>query len=69
MARFPGERSTMPHDSPKTLSNDEVYAVVAYMLALNDIIPDDTSLDAVSLASVRMPNQDGFVDRWYETEQ
>jgi len=51
----------MPYNAPKSLSADEVYAISAYLLHLNGIVPADTVLDAASLAAVRMPNRDGFV--------
>lgn len=50
----------MPFESPQSLAPDEVYAVTAYLLHVNDILPDDATLDAGSLAAVRMPNADGF---------
>jgi cytochrome c len=51
----------MPFDRPTSLSNDEVYAVVAYVLFLNEIVPETHVLDRRSLLDVRMPNRDGFV--------
>jgi S-disulfanyl-L-cysteine oxidoreductase SoxD len=54
-------RRAMPFNAPQTLSNDEVYAVTAYLLRLNGIVADDATLDAATLAAVRMPNRDGFV--------
>jgi cytochrome c len=54
-------RRTMPFPAPQSLSSDETYALVAYLLHINDIVPKDTVLDAKSLANVRMPNRAGFV--------
>lgn len=54
-------RRAMPLSAPQSLSNDEVYALSAYILNMNGIVPDDATLDAKSLAAVRMPNRDGFV--------
>jgi cytochrome c len=51
----------MPFNKPGTLSENEVYAVAAYVLYLNDIIGERQTLDAKSLPLVRMPNRDGFV--------
>ncbi|MBP1313485.1 cytochrome c [Herbaspirillum huttiense F1] len=51
----------MPYNAPKSLSADEVYAVTAYLLHLNGIVPANTVLDAASLPQVRMPNRDGFI--------
>jgi cytochrome c len=51
----------MPFNAPESLTADEVYAVSAYVLYLNDIIPEDAVLDSKSLPKVRMPNRDGFL--------
>jgi S-disulfanyl-L-cysteine oxidoreductase SoxD len=59
-------RRAMPWQQPKTLSNDEVYAVTAYILALNKIIGDDDVINAETLPKVRMPNRDGFIQRYPE---
>ena len=56
-------RRAMPADAPKSLSNDEVYQVTAYLLYLNGIIGEDTTVDASSLLAIEMPNADGFIDR------
>jgi S-disulfanyl-L-cysteine oxidoreductase SoxD len=53
-------RRAMPLTAPQSLANDEVYALTAYVLNLNDIVPDDAVLDAKSLAALKMPNRDGF---------
>ena len=52
----------MPLDSPQSLSNDDVYAVSGYLLYLNGLVPEGTTVDAQMLMSVKMPNRDGFVD-------
>jgi S-disulfanyl-L-cysteine oxidoreductase SoxD len=54
-------RRAMPFQDSKSLTNDEVYAVSAYILNLNEIIGKDDVLDAQSLPKVRMPNRDGFI--------
>jgi len=54
-------KRSMPLNAPDSLSNDQVYAVTAYILSEAKIVPPDTTLDAVSLAAVKMPNRDGFV--------
>lgn len=51
----------MPYGQEKLLSNDEVYAVTAYVLYLNGIVPIEADLSAVALAEIRMPNRDGFL--------
>ena len=56
----------MPWQQPKSLTNDEVYAVTAYILSLNKIIGDNEVMSAESLPNVRMPNRDGFVSRYPE---
>src|SRR6476620_10903041 len=54
-------RRAMPHNESKSLTNDEVYAVVAYILNLNGIIADADMMDARTLPKSKMPNRDGFV--------
>jgi hypothetical protein len=54
-------RRAMPFPESKSLTNDEVYAVSAYILNLNGIIAANDVLDAQSLPKVNMPNRDGFV--------
>ena len=54
-------RRAMPWDRPKSLTDEEVYAVSAYILNLNGIIGANDAMDAQSLPKVRMPNGDGFI--------
>jgi mono/diheme cytochrome c family protein len=54
-------RRSMPFPIPKTLTNDELYALSAYILALNKIIGEDEVMDAKSLPRVKMPNRDNFI--------
>ncbi|MFM0001237.1 cytochrome c [Paraburkholderia dipogonis] len=54
-------RRAMPYNAPESLSADEVYAVSAFLLNQNGIVPANTRLDAASLPRVVMPNRDGFV--------
>jgi len=51
----------MPYQAPGSLSTDETYAVVAYILSLNGIVSAQAKLDEHSLVTVRMPNRDGFI--------
>lgn len=51
----------MPMNAPQSLKPDEVYALVAYVLNLNGLVPDDAVMDAGTLPKVTMPNRDGFV--------
>src|SRR5450759_2844140 len=55
-------RRAMPIANPLSLSDDEVYAVSAYVLFLNDIVAEDAQMNAQTLPQVKMPNRDGFVD-------
>jgi len=50
----------MPFNAPKTLTVEEVYALTAYVLHLNDLLPADGVLDREKLIAFRMPNRDGF---------
>ncbi len=54
-------RRAMPMDRPQSLSADEVYAVSAYLLHLNGLIPADAVMDAKTLPQVQMPNRNGFI--------
>ena len=54
-------RRAMPQNAPQSLSNDDVYAVSAYILSLNGLLPADTTLDAKTLAAIKMPNRKMFV--------
>lgn len=51
----------MPFATPQSLTPDETYGIVAYVLFLNQIVPQNTVLDAKSLPRVKMPNASGFV--------
>jgi len=57
-------RRAMPLPSPGVLTDDEIYAVTAYILYLNDIISEDAAMTATSLPAVRMPNREGFIRAW-----
>ena len=59
---FDYTRRAMPTTKPLSLTNDEVYAVTAYLLFLNGIIREDQVMNAQTLPQVRMPNRDGFID-------
>ena len=54
-------RRSMPMDKPQALTADEVYAVSAYILNLNGLVPDGAVMDAQSMPKVQMPNRDGFL--------
>ena len=53
-------RRAMPQNAPQSLSDEDVYAVSAYVLHLNGLFPADGTLDAKALAAIRMPNRDSF---------
>jgi len=54
-------RRAMPPDKPGSLRDDEVYGLVAFLLAANELIPQDAVVDAASLPKVKMPARDHFV--------
>ncbi len=55
-------RRAMPQNAPQSLSNDDVYAVSAYILNLNGLLPAEATLDARALSAIKMPNRNMFVD-------
>ena len=57
-------RRAMPLAAPQSLSDDQVYALTAYLLAANGLIDEDRAMTAATLPEVRMPNRDGFVEWW-----
>jgi cytochrome c len=61
---FDFTRRAMPWPQPKSLSNDEAYALTAYILARNKIIGENDAMNAQTLAKVEMPNRNGFVSRY-----
>src|SRR5437870_12981114 len=54
-------RRSMPYVQPQSLTNDEVYAVTAYLLHLNGIIGESDEMNAQALPKVKMPNQSNFI--------
>ena len=54
-------RRAMPFEAPQSLTPDEVYAVCAYVLYLNGLVPQDAVLDAETLPKIEMPNRAHFV--------
>jgi cytochrome c len=54
-------RRAMPWPTPHTLTDNEVYALCAYLLAGNKIIPPDEPMNARTLPKVKMPNRDNFI--------
>lgn len=54
-------RRSMPMNQPGSLTNDETYALVAYMLYLNNLIDENTVMDAEAVNNFQMPNKKGFI--------
>src|SRR5450631_2912252 len=57
-------RRAMPFQMPRSLSDDEVYALTAYILAENKLIGAGDTMDAQTLPKVKMPNRDNFIIRF-----
>ena len=62
-------RRAMPYLEPMSLTNDDYYALTAWMLNKNDIIAADTIIDRESLPKVEMPNRDGFINAYPEVPE
>ena len=54
-------RRAMPWPTPRTLKDDEVYSLVAYILAANKLIGEEVVIDAQTLPKVQLPNRDNFI--------
>ncbi|HEX9265087.1 MAG TPA: cytochrome c, partial [Candidatus Binatia bacterium] len=54
-------RRAMPWTQPRSLTNEEVYGLTAYILSLNKLIGANDTMNAQTLPKVRMPNRDGFI--------
>ena len=54
-------RRAMPMDAPQSLTNDEVYAVAAYIYNLNGLVPEDFKMNAQTMAKIEMPNRNAFI--------
>jgi hypothetical protein len=52
----------MPLDRPGSLDDNEVYALTAYLLFLNDLFDEGSTLDRHNLPSIVMPARDRFID-------
>lgn len=59
----------MPFGAAQTLQPDEVYAIVAYLLYLNDVVPDDYVLSKENFPKVELPNSANFYDDDRETTE
>lgn len=62
-------RRAMPYGNARSLSDDDVYAITAYLLYLNDLVDEDFVLSNDNFGEIALPNQDGFyIDDRYEVE-
>jgi S-disulfanyl-L-cysteine oxidoreductase SoxD len=61
---FDFTRRAMPWQQPRSLTDDEVYALTAYILSLNKIVGPNDVMNAQTLPKVRMPNREGFIPRF-----
>jgi len=57
-------RRAMPWRQPRSLSNDEVYALTAYIFSINKLIGENDTMNAQTLPKVQMPNRGGFIIRF-----
>jgi S-disulfanyl-L-cysteine oxidoreductase SoxD len=57
-------RRAMPWRQPRSLSDNDVYALTAYILSLNKLIGENEAMNAQTLPKVRMPNRNGFIVRF-----
>lgn len=57
-------RRAMPYANPGSLSNDQVYALTAYLLYANELLSEDATLDAGALAAIRLPNRERFFSQF-----
>ena len=58
---FDYTRRAMPYNMPRSLTDDEVYALTAYILSINNFIGENDTMDATTLPKVKMPNRDNFI--------
>lgn len=66
---FDFSRRSMPMHAPGILTDNEVYAVTAFLLYLNGIIGLTDEMNAKTLAKVKMPNRDGFINVYKENQK
>jgi hypothetical protein len=57
-------RRAMPYSQPRSLTDEEVYALTAYLLARNKLIGESDVMNAQTLPKVKMPNRDNFITRF-----
>lgn len=61
---FDYTRRAMPYNAPMSLSNENYYAITAYLLNMNEIISANAIMDRNSLPEVQMPNRNGFINAY-----
>lgn len=54
----------MPPENPGLLSDTELYSLIFYLLYLNNLLPEGGKFDRQTLADIKLPNRDGFVDQY-----
>ena len=54
-------RRAMPYNAPRSLADNQVYALTAYILSLNKLIGENDAMDAKTLPLVKMPNRDNWI--------
>ena len=57
-------RRAMPWTQPRTLNDNDTYALTAYVLYLNKLVGENDVIDAKTLPQVKMPNKDNFIIRF-----
>lgn len=57
-------RRAMPYPNPGSLTDNQTYALTAYLLHINDILPETAELNAEKLSLIEMPNQQGFIRKF-----
>jgi S-disulfanyl-L-cysteine oxidoreductase SoxD len=62
-------KRAMPYGNARSLSDDEVYAITAYVLFLNDVVKEDFELSRENFTSVKLPNAGAFYDDDRETTE
>ena len=56
-------RRAMPATAPKSLTNQQVWQVTAYVLYMNDIVEENSQINGETIREIEMPNANGFIDR------
>ena len=56
-------RRAMPAIAPKSLTNQQVWQVTAYVLYMNDIVEENSQINGETIREIEMPNANGFIDR------